>query len=260
MTTPKGILDWPAAEEALLVKQDARFEALLKKYQIGAVGGAADGAKPKLEMNQPAPWLTAIQKDLGAKWDTGPAKGDVLAQDAKGTWGFTPVTTLAHQTVTMGSGALLGPIENPINGVYRGMPLGSVLLGGGLGVAMGTAIDELYPHTQNADGSLKLNTTNLLFKGGLAVAMVTFGTRVFSSTGALIAAAVFGLQVAADVLHKPLQNLVKWIVDTWRKVTGRTGTVAQGNLYNAPAHNYDAPVSQGQDWPSAHSDAGIAFR
>lgn len=260
MDPKTGILEWPAIEEGLLTKQDARFEALLKRYAAGTVGGATDGVKAKVEMNQPVPWLTVVQRDLGTRWDVGPQKGEVLAQDAGGKWGFTPVTTLAHQTVTMGAGALLGPIERPINGFWKGMPLGSIILGGGLSVALGTAIDELYPHTQNTDGSLKLNTTNLLVKGGMAFAFMTFGNRIFSSTGTLIAAAVLGLQVAADILHKPLQNLVTWIVDAWRKLTGRTTTAQQHNLYAAPVRQDFTPVSQGQDWSRATSDAGIGFR
>lgn len=256
MDSKTGVLEWPTMKAEI----NADLEAILKKYQIGTVGGANDGGQPKpVEMKQQVPWLTAIQKDLGAKWDTGPAKGDVLAQDAKGTWGFTPVMTLAQQTVTMGRGALLGPIEGPLNGFYRGAPLGSILMGGGLSVALATAVDELYPHTTNADGSLKLNTTNLAIKGGIAFAIMTFGHRVFSSTGALIAVAVLGLNIAADLLHKPLQSLVNWIVTTWRKVTGRT-TAAQNNFYTASSRQYDAPFHQDAGSIERSSGAGLGFQ
>ena len=252
MVTPAGLVEWPKAEAQLVNKLGDKFEAILKQYQAGTIGGANDGgqggAKPAATMGQSPAWISNVEKDLGSQWGTGPQKGQILAPDAQGKWGFTSATAIMGNTALMSAGALLGPVERPINSVYNKLPLGSILLGGGSALIIGTAIDDLYPHGSNTDGSLKLNATNLALKGGLAFVMATFGARVFSGTGALIAAAVFGLQVAADLAHTQVEKLVAWIVKTWRSVTGRTTTAS--NRFYAPVnqgHRMDAGNFQAAD-------------
>jgi len=252
-----GVIDW-AVEKPLLRKElGADFEALLKQYAAGAVGGANDGAKPALvlpvpaamKQEQPVAWLESAIKDLGSAWATGPAKGEVLAPGANGKWGFTPVAALVTGTATMGAGALLSPIEGPLNGIYNKLPIGSIVLGGGSAMLLGLAIDELYPHTATA-----MNTTNLAIKGGLALALTMFGTKIFSSTGALVAAAVFGLQVVADLGHKQVDSIVAWLVKTWNQITGKT-TVAQRNYI--PARQPARTMGAG-DWRPADNHPLVA--
>jgi hypothetical protein len=237
---PTGVIDWAVEKPLLRQELGADFEAILKKLQLGyqatADGAkAADAAKPALTMGQTQPpaWFANLEKDLGSTWAAGPAKGQVLAPNAAGKWGFTTGTALMGNSVVMGAGALLGPVEAPINGLWNKLPLGSIAVGGLSAMALGMAIDDLYPHTGTGT-AVVLNKTNLAIKGGVALALTMFGTKIFSSTGTLIAAAVLGLQVIADIAHEPLDKFVAWVVKMWNKLTGKTTTA--GNFYQVQAN------------------------
>ena len=213
-------LEWPGTM--------SDFQAAVDRLKAG-YQGAGDGGDKKISMAGPAAdstqmkqspsWLAGFEKSLPNVWANGLGKNEALYQDARGQFGIVSMGN-HWGSVTMGA-PLLGVLERPLNGMWSKLPLGSILLGGGFSLVTGEAIDQLYPHTLNADGTTKLNTTNLLAKSGIALAMAMYGHRLFSTTGAMLGAAVLGLQVLVDLAGKRLDSIVLWIVNMWNKLTGK---------------------------------------
>lgn len=260
---------WPTARAELLAELTASQRALMEQFKA-SYQGAGDGAVPTPKQGsgagdppgpgtavitmkqavaeQPPVWLVGLQKELGAAWSAGP-KNQIVEFGADGRLKVS--ATPAH--VIMGRSALLAPIESPVNSVYKGLPLGSILLGGISAYVVGSVIDRKWPHTPKTDGTVTLNMTNLAIKSGAALALATFGTRVFSTTGALIAAGIFVVEVAVDLLGKRLDDIILWLKKQLDKIFKPAAPAASRFSNNDAA----ALAAGGRFYPALSSGANV---
>ena len=90
-----------------------------------------------------------------------------------------------------------GLLEKPLDSLVPKVPLGAIVVGGGLGLIVGDLIDGFVPAT-NLDGSV--NFGNVATKGVVAYIAATMGGKIVSKQAGLAIAVVLGAQVLADVL------------------------------------------------------------
>ena len=129
--------------------------------------------------------------------------------DSRGRWEAVDRAVVAQeiQAAEMSAG-ILSTIERPLNSVLPGVPVGSIVVGGGAGLIVGEVIDGVI-NPRTSDGGI--NFANIAVKGAAAFAFAQFGSQALSRQGATAAVIVLGVQIIADVL--PLDRAVNWIVD-----------------------------------------------
>lgn len=140
----------------------------------------------------------------------------------------------------MSAGGLLGPIEQPLNGI-GGLPLGSILVGTTTGFVVGEVVDLLTP-PRNATNSL--NATNFLLKGGLAMAITTFGDQVMSKQATQFAAGTLVVQAVSEIVD--LRKIATQIADWIRKVSGGFGST--GNNFGAGNYMHQVDAAASRAW------------
>lgn len=156
------------------------------------------------------PWQASMHQHLAA-YKEGPRPDQVITMHSDGSYKIVPA-----MSVGMGAGGgALTVIENPLNGFFPNIPIGSIVVGSVVGITLAELVDGLVP--PRAAGG-KMNMTNIAVKSGAIVALATFGPKLMTKTGTVIAIGLLGAQVLADIL--PLDEWIGKIVAFFRKLLG----------------------------------------
>ena len=164
------------------------------------------------------PWQVSLNQSA-SKWLAAPKADQAIVLQKDGSY------KLVTGTAAMGAGGLLGIIENPLNGFWPAVPIGSILVGGFTGVLAGELIDAFFPPRTSTGG---VNITNVAVKGGGILLLTMWGPMLMSRTGSTIAIAILGVQMLSDLLpiDQWIMNLVNWI----KKLFGQTTTAQNRQL------------------------------
>ena len=182
----------------------AQLEPISKFMAAQAAQAAQDkAAHDKLKTANPLadmPWHSALSKLPEA-----PKPGQSILMNQDGTFKILPKTAI------MGAGGgLLGVIEQPVNSFWPTLPLGSVVVGGLVGMTLGELIDGFVPPK---DALGKTSMTNVIVKAVGMIGLSMYGSMIMSKTGVVISIGLLGAQLLADLLpvDQWIRNLVNWV-------------------------------------------------
>ena len=191
-------------------------DALFAKHGLAPQGSGG----PVLQMAQDPPpqdalYIRQIREIMGEKPNI--ASGEALMLNDQGA-----MTLLPASAVMSMRGGLLSIVEDPLNKALPKFHLGSVLVGGVVGMVLGGVVDGVV-NPRNADGSI--NFANVALKAGSILALGMWGGKLMGTPGQIVAIGVIGIQVLIDVVPQ-LGRMIDWIVAQVRRLIP-AGTMAQ---------------------------------
>ena len=222
-------------KEALL----GDIESLFAKHLPPAV------VEPAAEMAQddpkPAPGWSADLLKFAQELPGKPKETTVIEMLPEGGYRLMDRGDIVRETIAadMRQG-ILGPIEAAVNPVFPAIPLGSIAVGGLVGLIAGEVIDGVVSPTTDEGG---VNPANIGVKVVVAGGLWFVGRRAMSKQAVLFGITVLGIQVLADML--PLDRVVNWFVDLFN----RNGTVDTSNrriITGTPLNQLDSGPSGDQ--------------
>lgn len=153
-----------------------------------------------------------------------------------------------HQSIQMRQG-LLSPIERTLNPLIPSLPLGSIAVGGIVGIVLDELIDGFFPPLTST-GSI--NMVNVAIKGGAAFLLTMLAKPLMSTQAIIIASGVLGLRVLGAIL--PLDKLVDWLLGLFGKTRqGAYDAVREAGSIAARAWNQSPPIAHGEHDLLAHT-------
>ncbi len=226
---------------------------------LAALIGEAVGPAVRLAFEENKPETPAAFAAMAQELEDA-AEGSLFERDAEGSIHSTDLQQLIarHETAGMEQ-SITSAVERPLNGIIPNVKLGSIVIGGTIGLITGELVDGFAP-TENPD---EIPVKNVAIKGGAMVGLAFYGTKFLSREARNSALTVLGLQVAADVL--PLDDWIQKIVDKVRGVTGAatgattSSTVGSGETDAAASqqtilHRQDVPFA-----PASGDPLAVAF-
>lgn len=226
----------------------------LTDSQLGFAGAVAEQAAERvIKAIKPAEPARPALPDIKALLAQAPAGTAVSYGDCQFTLPAAKPTTQAAtgaapavETAEVGARPILGALTDPLDKikVFKGIPVGSVLLGAGLGVVINETINGLQPRRVPAtapETGLKINGANIAYKAGVVVALTTVGNKVLPKEAVVSAVTVIGADVLATLL--PVNIWACKLANFFLPEVPATGAVA-GVRYKNPSCDTIAPLQQ----------------
>ena len=179
--------------------------------------------------------------------------GDLILMDRQGD-DWKPRRTdagelvIEHQTAEMAQ-SFTAIIEKPLNdlGARTGLQVGSIVVGGSIGLVLGELIDGFVDHRTADD---KINPANVFARGATMLLLASpMLNRIVSRSASNAAIVVLGLELLSDI--SPLD---KWVTQFVNFVTGNKDESA--GLEQPARHRQITGGHAAAEQPTSHRVAG----